>query len=123
MYPEDFYFTEDHEWVDEDGNTGITHYAQGQLGDIVFIELPVEGEEYEAGEEYATIESVKAVSEVYCPVSGEVLEVNDEIANAPELINEQPHGDGWIARLKIKDEDELSTLMGAVDYEDYIEGL
>ena len=120
MYPDDFYYTEEHEWINKEGYIGITDYGQKELGDIVFVELPEENEEYEAGEEFATVESVKAVSPVYCPVSGSITEINSDLNEAPELINQQPHEDGWLVKIEIQDETELDELMDVEEYKDFI---
>jgi len=120
MYPDDFYYTEEHEWINKEGYIGITDYGQKELGDIVFVEFPEENEEYEAGEEFATVESVKAVSPVYCPVSGSITEINSDLNEAPELINQQPHEDGWLVKIEIQDETELDELMDVEEYKDFI---
>jgi glycine cleavage system H protein len=123
MYPTDFLYTKEHEWIKVDGDTGtcgITDYAQGELGDIVFIELPDVGATFDANASMATIESVKAVSDMYSPVSGEVVEINDAIVDNPAKVNEEPHGGGWFVKIKISNPDELKNLMSAQDYEEYI---
>ncbi len=120
-------YTEEHEWVllhsDGTATIGITDYAQSSLGDLVFVELPEIGDTFDQNEEMAVVESVKAASEVYAPLSCEILEVNKEIEEAPELINHHPYDDAWIARIKITDEKELGELMSAEDYRDMIETL
>jgi glycine cleavage system H protein len=124
IYPEDLKYTKEHEWVAVNGNVGtvgITHYAQSELGDIVYVELPAAGSPVVAGEEFGTVESVKAVSEIFAPVSGEVLEVNAALAKNPETINKDPYGDGWLIKLKLADPKELPSLMSAADYRKYIE--
>ena len=126
MYPQNFYFTKDHEWVSVQGDTatvGITDFAQKQLGDVVFCDVPEVGKTLEVHQALGSIESVKAVSDVYAPIAGEVLEVNAELANAPETLNQDPHGKGWILRLKMKNKADLNALMKAADYEKYLEGL
>lgn len=126
MYPGDYYYTRDHEWVHikgEKATVGITDFAQKQLGDIVYVELPAVGTNLEVHQTIGTIESVKAVSEVYSPLSGEVIEVNEELNASPEIVNQDPHRKGWIIRLKIKDRTEVDKLMSAADYEKYLEGL
>lgn len=126
MYPDDFYYSKDHEWIKVEGEkatVGITDFAQKQLGDVVYVELPKIGAQLEFHQPLGVIESVKAVSDVYSPVSGEVIEANQELNNSPELINEDPHGKGWIVRLKIKDESELQKLMSADEYEKFLEGI
>jgi len=125
MYPDDFYYTKDHEWIKiegEEGTVGITDFAQKQLGDVVYVELPAKGTKLEFHQSLGVIESVKAVSDVYSPISGEVIEVNQKLNDFPELINQDPHGQGWIFRLKIKDQSELHNLMTASEYEKFLEG-
>ena len=126
MYPDDFYYTKDHEWLKIDGNkstVGITDFAQKQLGDVVYVEFPQSGAQLEFHQSLGVIESVKAVSDIYSPVSGEVIEANQKLNDSPELINEDPHEKGWIIRMKIKDEGELDKLMSASEYEKFLEGL
>jgi|Deesub1362B_J571_1020462.scaffolds.fasta_scaffold00001_421 glycine cleavage system H protein len=127
MYPNDYYYSQDHEWVKvEDGQigvVGITDFAQKQLGDVVYVELPEVGTKLEFHQTLGVVESVKAVSDIYSPISGEVIEVNQSLNENPELINEDPHGKGWIVKIKIKDESELQKLMSATEYEKYIEGI
>jgi glycine cleavage system H protein len=123
MYSDDFLYTKEHEWIrveNGDVTIGITHHAQQELGDIVFVELPQIGASFGTGDTLGTVESVKAVSDVYAPVGGEVIEVNEALNNKPELINEDPHGDGWIAKLRLSDKGELEGLLSADDYEAYI---
>jgi glycine cleavage system H protein len=123
MYPSDYLYSRDHEWVRVEGDTcvlGITEYAQEELGEIVFVELPEVGQSFNATDEVGTIESVKAVAEVYTPVSGEVLEVNASLEDEPELVNDDPHGDGWLVKLRVESKSELGELMGAEQYEEYI---
>ncbi|QDZ06520.1 glycine cleavage system protein GcvH [Sphingomonas panacisoli] len=117
------YFTEDHEWVDVDGDVGtvgITDYAQGQLGDIVFVDVPEEGKEVSKGDEAAVVESVKAASDVYSPVSGTVIEGNADLADNPGLVNEDADGEGWFFKLTLSDPDELSDLMDEAKYEAFV---
>lgn len=126
MYPQDFYYTKDHEWVQVKGDralVGITEFAQKQLGDVVYIELPAIGVQLNVHQTIGSIESVKAVSEVFSPVSGEVVEVNGELNASPELVNQDPHGKGWILRLKIKNAADVQQLMKAAEYEKFLEGL
>lgn len=126
MYPDDFYYSKDHEWLKiegEKGTVGITEFAQKQLGDVVYVELPPSGARLEFHQSIGVIESVKAVSDIYSPVSGEIIEVNQKLNESPELVNEDPHGRGWIVRMKIKDESELDKLMSASEYEKFLEGL
>ena len=117
------YFTEDHEWVDVDGDigtVGITDYAQGQLGDIVFVDVPEEGKTVTKGDEAAVVESVKAASDVYSPVSGTVIEGNAELADNPGLVNEDADGEGWFFKLNLSDPDELKDLMDEAKYEAFV---
>ena len=119
-------YSKDHEWVKVDGDTatvGITHYAQEQLGDVVFVELPDVGKKVEQGKQMATVESVKAAREVYAPISGEVLEVNSALADAPAIVNEEAQGKGWFAKLKIADKGQLAALMDEAAYKKFVEGL
>ena len=122
--PEDNHYAKSHEYVHLEGSTatvGITEYAQKELGDVVFVELPQVGTELEAGDELGSIESVKAVSELFSPVSGEVIEVNEALADNPALVNTDPWGDGWMVRIKVSDATEVDELMSAEEYEEYIE--
>ena len=117
------YFTEDHEWVDVDGDigtVGISEYAQSQLGDIVFVEVPEAGKEVAKGDEAAVVESVKAASDVYSPVSGTVLEGNAALGDNPGLVNEEPEGDGWFFKLTLSDPDELAGLMDEAAYAAFV---
>ncbi|HUA55419.1 MAG TPA: glycine cleavage system protein GcvH [Candidatus Sulfotelmatobacter sp.] len=119
-------FSKEHEWVRVDGDiatVGITDYAQGQLGDVVYVELPEVGRQIVQDKEAATVESVKAASEVFAPISGEVVEVNAALADAPATVNEAPTGDGWFFKLKIKNPKELDGLMDEAAYKKYVEGL
>ncbi len=123
MYPEEYRYTEEHEWVDVHGGQatiGITHHAQDQLGDVVFVELPRVGTQLHASISFGAIESVKAVSDIYAPVGGEVVEVNESLAGAPEKLNEDPHGDGWIVKIQLSDKNELKNLLTAEAYQEYI---
>lgn len=122
-YPEEFLYTKDHEWIRVDGDTGsvgVTEHAQKELGDIVFVELPAVGAHVAAKESLGTVESVKAVADVYSPVTGEVTAVNPKIQQAPELLNTDPHGDGWLVKIKLKDRGETDGLMSAEEYEAFI---
>jgi len=124
MYPADFRYSKDHEWVKVEGGTGtvgITDYAQSELGDVVFVELPKVGAQMKAGQSIGTIESVKAVSEVYCPVSGEVTAVNNALSNSPEKINQEPHAGGWLIKLKLANPSEVAALMDAAAYNAYVD--
>ncbi len=117
------YFTEDHEWVDVDGDigtVGISEYAQSQLGDIVFVEVPEDGKSLTKGDEAAVVESVKAASDVYSPVSGTVLEGNAALADTPGLVNEDPEGDGWFFKLTLSDPSEVEGLMDEAAYEAFV---
>ena len=119
-------YSKDHEWVKVDGDTatvGITVYAQEQLGDVVFVDLPAVGKKVEKGKEMAVVESVKAASEVYAPLTGEVVEVNPALADAPATVNEDAMGKGWFAKLKVADKGELGGLMDEAAYKKYDEGL
>jgi glycine cleavage system H protein len=123
--PDDVHYTETHEWARDDGNSvtiGINDYAQDQLGDIVFVELPEVGAIFEKGEEFGTLESVKAVSEMNMPVSGEVIAINEALEEAPELINQEPYNDGWIIEVKPDDPDETHTLMSSSEYLEMLKG-
>ena len=120
------FFTEDHEWVEVDGDVatvGITDYAQGQLGDIVFVEVPEEGREVTKGDEAAVVESVKAASDVYAPVSGIVIEGNAQLADEPDLVNQDPEGEGWFFKLTLSDAGELDGLMDEAKYADFVSKL
>ena len=126
MYPSHYFYTKDHEWVEVKGETatvGITDYAQKHLGDVVYVELPALGTRLAAHQTIGTIESVKAVSEVFSPVSGEVIETNGDLNGSPESVNQDPHGKGWILRLKFAAKSDLDALMSAAAYEKFIEGL
>jgi len=123
MYPTDYRYTKEHEWIKVDGQigtVGITDYAQHELGDVVFVELPKPGAKLQASQSFGTVESVKAVSEIYSPVSGEVVEVNAALANAPETINKDPHGAAWMIKIKLANPAELANLMDAAAYQAYI---
>ena len=118
-FPDDFHYSESHEWVKADGDKvkiGITDYAQDQLGDIVFVEMPEVGATFEKGAEFGTVESVKAVSELYIPIAGEVVAVNPALEDAPELINNSPYTDGWMIEIKPGDPSEIESLMTKDDY-------
>ena len=119
-------FTDQHEWVSVEGDTatvGITEYAQKQLGDVVFVELPEPGKSFAIGDQAAVVESVKAAAEVYAPVSGEVTEINEDIAGKPELVNEDASGDGWFFKMNIVDKRELDSLMDAGEYAKFVKDL
>jgi glycine cleavage system H protein len=119
--PEELQYTRSHEWVRTEGDTatiGITDHAQDELGDIVFVELPETGATFDAGDSFGTVESVKAVSDLYTPVGGEVVEVNEALSESPEKINEDPYGEGWIVKIQVSDE---ADLLSASDYEQFLE--
>jgi len=121
-YPSNFKYTKEHEWIKADGKAatiGITHYAQESLGDIVFVDLPKPGSEITAGKTFGTVESVKAVSDLYAPASGTVAEVNGELATAPEKINKDAHN-AWMVKITLKNPSELNSLMSAADYEKFV---
>jgi glycine cleavage system H protein len=123
MYPTDYRYTKQHEWVKVDGavgTVGITDYAQHELGDVVFVDMPKTGVKIKAGGSFGTVESVKAVSEIYSPVSGEVIETNPLLADAPEKINSDPHVAAWLIKVKLDDPKEASGLMDAAAYQAYI---
>ena len=122
-FPEELKYTEEHEWVlveDDIVTIGITDFAQDQLGDVVFVELPEEGDTLDAGKALGVVESVKAVSDIYAPVSGEVVEVNEELPDEPEVLNNSPYEDGWMVKLKVADSAQLDGLMSAAAYQDLI---
>ncbi|MUV85261.1 glycine cleavage system protein GcvH [Natronomonas sp. CBA1123] len=121
--PDDCRYLESHEWVRRDGDTahiGITDFAQDELGDVVFVELPEVGESVEKDAEFGVIESIKAVSDLYAPVSGDVVSVNEDLFDAPELVNEDPFGDGWMLEVDLDDESELEALLSPAEYDDQI---
>jgi glycine cleavage system H protein len=117
-YPTDRKYTKEHEWVTPDGTVGITQYAQESLGDIVFVDLPKVGTEVTGGKTFGTVESVKAVSDLYAPASGKVTEVNGELATSPEKVNKDAHGT-WMVKIQLKNPDELNGLLSAADYEKF----
>ncbi len=124
MYPEEYRYSKEHEWIRVDGDRGtigITDYAQQQLGDVVFVELPEVGATFSAREVFGNIESVKAVSELFCPISGEILEINQVAIDSPELVNKDPHGEAWLIVIKIQDPAELAELLSSADYQKYLE--
>ena len=123
MYPENYRYSSEHEWVDVQDNIatiGITHHAQEQLGDIVYVELPEVDSEYGSGDEFGSVESVKAVAEVFMPISGKVVEVNDALEDSPETVNQAPHQDGWLIKLEIGNTSELDGLMDRAAYEEFV---
>lgn len=124
--PDEFRYTKEHEWVrfDEDAGEvtiGITDFAQSELGDIVFLELPDTGEEFGAGDVLGTIEAVKTVADIYAPVSGEVIAVNEHLEDSPESVNEEPYDEGWILRMSVAEPDELDSLLNAEAYKELVE--
>ena len=124
MYSEDNLYTKDHEWIlvqDNVGTIGITDYAQHELGDVVYVDLPEVGDTFEANEPFGSVESVKAVSEIFCPVSGEILEVNSKLEESPELINQSPHERAWMIKIRLTNPDELKELLSAQEYEEYLQ--
>jgi glycine cleavage system H protein len=121
-YPTDYKYTKEHEWIKADGNNatiGITHHAQESLGDIVFVDLPTVGSEITSGKPFGSVESVKAVSDLYAPVSGSVTELNPDLATAPENINKDAHS-AWMIKIKLKNPAELNSLLSAADYEKFV---
>ena len=123
MYPENYRYSKEHEWVNVEGDTGtvgITFHAQQELGDIVYVDLPKPGTMTEKGKAIGSVESVKAVSDIFSPVSGEVIAVNELLATAPEKLNEDPHGTAWLVKIKLSAPDEAKELMSAADYQTYI---
>jgi len=122
-YPKTYRYSKEHEWISVEGalaTIGITDYAQHELGDVVFVELPKPGTKIEGGKSFGSVESVKAVSEIYAPTAGEVIEANDELQNTPEKINTDPHGAGWLIKVRLTNAAELGGLMDAAAYEAYI---
>ena len=122
-YPADFRYTKEHEWVKVEGNTatiGITDHAQHELGDIVYVDLPKPGANAEAGKTFGSVESVKAVSDIYAPVSGEVVAINESLGTAPETLNADPHGAAWLIKVKLAQPEEINELLAAADYQKYI---
>jgi len=123
MYPDQFRYTKEHEWIAVEGGVGtvgITDHAQKELGDIVYVDLPKPGDLVEKMKVMGSVESVKAVSEIFSPVSGEVVEVNTALADAPEMLNQDPHGAAWLVKIKLRDPDELSDLLSASEYQAYL---
>jgi len=123
MYPENFRYTKEHEWVLADGDSatvGITDHAQEELGDIVYVDLPKAGSRVEAGKSLGSVESVKAVSDIYSPVSGEITEINAALADAPEKLNADPHGAAWLVKIHLSNPEEIQNLMSAADYQSYV---
>ncbi len=122
-YPEEFRYTKEHEWVKMEGDTGlvgITDHAQKELGDIVYVDLPKVGAKVEKGKSLGSVESVKAVSDIYSPVSGEVTAINETLTSTPEKLNEDPHGAAWLVKVRLSDPEEIKQLLSASDYQTYI---
>lgn len=120
MYPESLKYTETHQWVRVEGDSaivGVTHYAQEQLGDVVYLDLPQAGDEVTAGEVMGSVESVKSISDLYSPVSGQVMEVNEPLLDDPAKINSDPYGEGWMVKIEMSSSAELDSLLGATDYQ------
>jgi glycine cleavage system H protein len=124
MYPEDFLYSKDHEWIsvqDDIGTIGITDYAQHELGDVVYVDLPEIGDTFEAGDPFGSVESVKAVSEVFCPVGCEIVEVNSKLRETPELINKSPHQEAWMIKVQLTQPNELKELLSSEEYQEYLQ--
>jgi len=122
MTPDDLLYTKEHEWIrvaDNIGTVGITDFATKELGEVVYVELPKVGDKFKAGDAFGNVESVKAVSELFLPCAGEVIDVNEELGNAPELLNEDPYAKAWLIQIRMKDPSETSDLMSAEEYEEY----
>ncbi|MDQ6760770.1 MAG: glycine cleavage system protein GcvH [Acidobacteriota bacterium] len=123
MYPSNLHYTKEHEWVrlEQDiGVVGITDHAQKELGDIVYVDLPKAGNSVEQGKSLGSVESVKAVSDIYAPISGEIIEINDALAIAPEKLNEDPHGSAWLVKIRLSKPDEIKQLLSADEYQTYV---
>ena len=123
MDPEHLRYTKEHEWVSVEGDIGtigITFHAQKELGDIVYVDLPKVGSRIDAGKSLGSVESVKAVSDIYSPVSGEITEINESLADAPEKLNSDPHGDAWLVKIRLSNAGEIQNLMSAADYQTYV---
>jgi glycine cleavage system H protein len=123
-YPDDRFYAKSHEWIRIEGDIGtigITNHAQKELGEVVFVDLPETGELFDAGQEFGTIESVKAVSELFLPIAGEITEVNKVLSDEPGAVNEDPHGEGWLVKLKVSSDHDLTDLLTAADYEKFVE--
>lgn len=123
MYPENFRYTKEHEWILIEGDTGtigITDHAQSELGDIVYVDLPKVGSNLSEGATMGSVESVKAVSDIYSPISGEVMEINESLSSTPEKLNADPHGEAWLVKIKLSNPSEVAKLLSAADYQTYI---
>lgn len=120
--PKELKYTKEHEWIRDNGDgtatIGITEFAQGELGDIVFVEIEEEGFEFGKDDVFGTVEAVKTVSELFAPIDGEILEINEELEDNPELVNDDPYGDGWMIKIKVSDASQLESLLSAEEYED-----
>ena len=124
MYPQDYLYSKDHEWIsvkDSEGTIGITDYAQHELGDVVYVDLPEVGDSLDVSEPFGSVESVKAVSEIFAPVSGEIIEVNSKLLDSPEMINESPHELAWMVKIRLANSEELEGLLSAQEYEEYLQ--
>ena len=122
-FPENLQYTKDHEWLrveSGEGTIGITDFAQNALGDVVYVELPKVGDSFEQGDPFGSVESVKSVSELFIPVSGEITAINEKLLDEPELVNSSPYQDGWMIKLKIKNAGEVDSLLSALEYEDFV---
>ncbi len=122
MYPSDYLYSKEHEWVrveDDVCTLGITEFAQAELGEVVFVELPEVGQVFDSGDEIGTIESVKAVAEIYTPLAGEILEINEAVVDDPEILNEDPHHEGWLVKMRFSSADDIKSLMNAEEYEKF----
>jgi glycine cleavage system H protein len=123
--PEDLQYSKDHEWIRVDGDIGtigITDHAQNSLGDVVYVELPKAGDTFAAHESFGSVESVKAVSEIFTPVSGEIIEANESLQDEPEKVNSDPYGEGWMIRIRMRNRGEVDSLLSAAEYEDFTKG-
>jgi glycine cleavage system H protein len=122
-YPEELYYTKDHEWLrveGDEGTIGITEFASDALGDVVYVELPYVGEKFQQGKPFGSVESVKSVNELFIPISGEIVAINSELVDAPELVNNAPYGQGWMIRVKIESKTEIDALLNSTEYEDFV---
>jgi glycine cleavage system H protein len=122
MSPDDLLYTKEHEWIrmsDNVGTIGITDFATKELGEVVYVELPKVGDKFKAGDAFGNVESVKAVSELFLPCTGEIIEVNEDLGNAPELLNEDPYGKAWLVQIRLKDPSETADLMSSEEYDEY----
>lgn len=123
-YPDDLKYTKEHEWIRDNGDgtatVGVTDFAQSELGDIVFVEIEPEGFEFDQDEVFGTVEAVKTVSELFAPVAGEILEINEELEMQPELVNDDPYGDGWMVKISMSDDSQLDDLMSSEEYQEIV---